>query len=212
MKKIIKGIIVTALVVLLPAIGNTCVFRCYHLWVLQGIGVLASVLQPDYNPFKISAQRKDKWTGAQIVWSVYLTQLAAIIEATYFRYPRSMQWDLIAIAALVCVTLGLALRTWSVRTLGSYFTMHIDIQKGHRIIAAGPYKYLRHPSYTGALIMYLMTITVLHSWFSLVAATIILPMAFARRIHYEEGLLRNRFGNEYKIYCRKTKKMLPRIW
>ena len=51
--------------------------------------------------------------GAHIIWSVYLTQLAAIIEATYFRYPQSTRWDFIAVAALVFVALGLAIRTWS---------------------------------------------------------------------------------------------------
>jgi len=212
MKKLLKGIVVSALVILLPVIGNAAAFRLAHLWILTGIGILASMLQPSYNPFKIVAQTKDRWTGAQIIWSVYLTQLAAVIEAVYFRYPQSLQWNLISIAALFFALSGLVLRTRSVQTLGSLFTMHIDIRKNHTIISKGPYRFLRHPSYLGALVMYLMTITFLHSWFSLIAAIIILPIAFIRRIHYEEKLLLKRFGNEYSIYCRKTKKILPGIW
>ena len=211
-KRLVLGIVIAFLVVILPALGNIEILRAPHMWILIVLGILASIFQPGYNPFTITAKPRDKWTGAQIIWSVYLTQLIAILEATYLRYPRSVEWDLAATIALVIAVLGLALRTWAVLTLGSLFTMHIDVQQGHSLVRRGPYKVVRHPSYLGAFIMYMSTIVFLHSWFSLIAAVVMLPFAFLRRIHYEEGLLKEEFGEEYEAYRLKVKKILPGVW
>jgi len=212
MKRLFQSIPVTGVAILLPAIGNSAVLRSGHLWILACIGVLASVLQPAYNPFMISSQKSDRWTGAQIIWSVYIVQFAAVLEAAYYRYPQSVRWDLISCAALLFAILGLSLRTWSVSTLGSLFTMHIDIQEDHAVISSGPYLFLRHPSYLGALVMCLALVVFIHAWFSLAAALVLLPIAFVRRIHYEEMMLKKGLGDEYSVYCQKTKKILPGIW
>jgi len=211
-KRLILGIVISALVVVLPVLGNAEILRAPHMWILILLGILASVFQPSYNPFTITAKPKDKGTGAQIIWSVYLTQLAAILEATYLRYPRSVQWDLAASIAVGGAMLGLALRTWAVLTLGNLFTMHIDIQEGHSVVRRGPFAIVRHPSYLGAFIMYVSTVVLLHAWFSLIAAVLILPFAFLRRIHYEEELLKGNLGSEYDAYCLKVKKILPGVW
>lgn len=211
-KRLFPGIIISTLVVVLPALGNTDILCAPHLWILILLGILASIFQPGYNPFTITFKPRDKWTGAQIIWSVYLTQMAAIMEASSLRYPVSVQWDLVAYIAVGTAILGLALRTWAVLTLGNLFTMHIDVQKGHSIVQKGPYRMVRHPSYLGAFIMYIATIVFLHAWFSLLAAALILPFAFLRRIHYEEELLKGELGMEYETYCQKVKKILPGIW
>jgi len=211
-KRLILGIVISFLVVILPVLGKTEILRAPHMWILILLGILASIFQPSYNPFTITARPKDKGTGAQIIWSVYLTQLAAILEATYLRYPSSVRWDLTASLAVGTAVLGLALRTWAVLTLGSFFTMHIDIQENHSIVTRGPYKIVRHPSYLGAFIMYVSTIVFLHAWFSVIVAVLVLPFAFLRRIHYEEGLLREELGEKYEAYCLKVKRFLPGIW
>lgn len=211
-KRLILGIVISFLVVILPVLGKTEILRAPHMWILILLGILASIFQPSYNPFTITAKPKDKGTGAQIIWSVYLTQLAAILEATYLRYPHSVQWDLTASIAIGAAVLGLALRTWAVLTLGSLFTMHIDIQKDHSIVTKGPFRIVRHPSYLGAFIMYVATIIFLHAWFSLIVAALVLPFAFLRRIHYEEELLEGFFWEEYEAYRRRVKRFLPGIW
>lgn len=211
-KRLIMGCIISFLVVILPVCGTPEILRAPHLWILVLSGILASILQPGYNPFTITAKPKDKGTGAQIIWSVYLTQLAAILEAAYVRYPHGVQWDAIAGVALGGITLGLALRTWAVLTLGNLFTMHIDVQAGHSVVRRGPYRLVRHPSYAGAFIMYASTIVLLHAWFSLIAAVVILPIAFLRRIRTEEAFLKTHLGEEYEAYCLTTKKILPGMW
>ena len=211
-KRFIQGVVLALLVVVLPSLGNIKILCAPHIWILMLLAVLASMFQPSYNPFTITSKSKDKGTGAQIIWSVYVTQLAAILEATYVRYPQSVKWDTIAVVALVAMIVGFGIRTWSVLTLGNLFTMHLDIQNDHTVIRKGPYKIVRHPSYLGAFIMYISTIIFFHSWYSLVVAVVILPVAFVRRIHYEDKLLKAELGEEYQLYCQQVKRVLPWLW
>lgn len=211
-KRLFLGAIASFLIAIPPTLGNLDILRAPHIWILLALGVMASALQPGYNPFTIGSSAGDKGTGSQIIWSVYATQLAVILEATYLRYPRSIEWDMVAIMALVAALLGLALRTWAVYTLGNLFTMHISVGKGHRIIRSGPYAVIRHPSYAGAFVLYVASAVFMHAWFSAVASALILALAFIRRIHREETVLKEAFGKEYESYCTEVKRVIPGVW
>lgn len=211
-RKTIKAIIVASSITVVPVIGNINMFYSPQIWILFTIGILASIFQPRYNIVKDKSKSKDKGTEIQIIWSVYITQLFVVLEATYFRFPESLKWNTSTTFSLVAMILGLVLRTWAIYTLGRCFTMHLSIQKDHQIIRRGPYKYIRHPSYAGAFLTYVGAPIFLHAWFSLIVAAIILPIAWLRRIHYEEKLLIGEFGEEYKSYCKSVKKAIPGLW
>ncbi len=212
LKKLIQGVIVSTLVLILPVMGNTAILQAPHLWILMVFGILASVLQPDYNPLTIAAASQDRGTGSQIIWSVYATQLAAVLECAYLRYPQSIAWDKAATAALVIMAMGLALRTWSVATLGGVFTMHISIREDHAVIRSGPYRIIRHPSYLGAFMLYLSSTVFLHAWISAAATLSLLLLAFMRRIRREEEVLIEEFGEAYRSYRSDVRMVLPGVW
>jgi protein-S-isoprenylcysteine O-methyltransferase len=212
LRKIIKGIIASSAIVILPAMCNVQMYYSPQIWILVAIGLIGSIFQPDYKLIKDKANSKDKGTEAQIIWSVYICLLFTILEASYLRFPESVKWNMVTTVSLVIMTLGLLLRTWSIYSLGKYFTMHLAIHKEHEIICTEPYRYLRHPSYVGAFLTYLGTTVFFHSWFSLIVALIILPIAWLRRMHYEERLLTDEFGEEYTTYCQTAKKVIPGIW
>jgi protein-S-isoprenylcysteine O-methyltransferase len=211
-RKIIKGIIVSSAIAILPVIGNTEMYYSAQIWILFAIGLVGSIFQPDYNLIKDKSNTTDKGTETQIIWSVYISQLLAVLEASYLRFPDSVRWNMVTTISLIIMILGLILRTWAIYTLGNYFTMHLVIQKEHKIIRNGPYKYLRHPSYVGAFLTYLGTTIFLHSWFSSIVAVVILSIAWLRRMHYEEKLLLEKFGEEYKSYCKTAKRAIPGFW
>ncbi len=211
-RKIIKGIIASLAIAILPVLGNVQMYCSPQIWILITIGLIGSIFQPDYNIIKDKSNSKDKGTEAQIIWSVYISQLLAVLEASYLRFPGSVKWDMITTVSLIIMILGLVLRTWSIHTLGNYFTMHLAIHKEHKIIRKGPYRYLRHPSYVGAFLTYFGTAIFLHSWFSLIVAAAILPVAWLRRMHYEEKLLIEKFGQEYESYCKTAKRVIPGLW
>ena len=211
-KKFLQGLIVSSLIVMVPVIGNNAMLSAPHLWILIVIGILASLFQPGYNPFKRSPNTEDKGTANQIIWSIYLTQLSVLIEAAYFRYPESISWGTLTTFALVLMVSGLVIRTWAVFTLGRYFTWHISTQENQKIIKTGPYAFVRHPGYFGAFLTYASTALFLKAWFSFILSLIILLFAFLRRIHHEEKELKLNLGSQYDSYCNSVKRFIPGIW
>jgi protein-S-isoprenylcysteine O-methyltransferase len=212
LKRIIKAVIVSSTIAIIPVLGNRQMLSSPQVWIIFAVGILASVFQPGYNIVKDISESRDNGTELQIIWSVYITQLLAIIEAAYFRFPESVKWDLFASVSLIIILSGLAVRTWAIYTLGNYFTMHLSIQKGHKVILNGPYKYVRHPSYAGAFLIYAGIPILLHAWVAFIIAAIILPIAWIRRIHYEEKMLIEELGEEYNSYRKSVKKIIPGLW
>jgi protein-S-isoprenylcysteine O-methyltransferase Ste14 len=211
-KKFIQGLVVSSLIVCVPIMWNTAMLRAPHLWIMVLIGVLASLFQPEYNPFQRSPNTEDKGTANQIIWSIYLTQLSVLIEAAYFRYPESVSWSTLTTFALILMASGLAIRTWAVFTLGRYFTWHICTQENQTIIKTGPYAFVRHPGYFGAYLTYASTALFLKAWFSFIVSLIVLLFAFLRRIHYEENKLKHDLGSQYDSYRKSVKGFIPGIW
>jgi protein-S-isoprenylcysteine O-methyltransferase len=210
MRRMLAGLAIAATITILPAAGNAAALAHPQLWLLLLLGILASVFQPSYSPFKKPVTPEDRGTAAQNVWSVYVTQLAAVLEAVYFRYPGSFRWDAVSSVALTVMLLGLVLRTWAVLTLGRWFTWYVTVQPGQRVIRSGPYRFLRHPSYAGALLSYVAGPLFLHAWVAALAAGILLPLAFQRRIRHEEALMKDCFGGQYERYCREVGALFPR--
>ncbi|ORZ28032.1 Isoprenylcysteine carboxyl methyltransferase family-domain-containing protein [Lobosporangium transversale] len=74
---------------------------------------------------------------------------SSYLTATLTQLQTVKPWHIIATIGAV---LGYALRKWSFITLNEFFTFQLTIRPGHKLITHGPYKYLRHPSYTGGII------------------------------------------------------------
>lgn len=179
------------------------------LWMVIGVSVLANVLQPAYNPFKGSRTKEDRGTAVQILWTVYLTQAIALTELVW-RKPASVPLDGLAWLAFVGMLGGLALRTWSVVLLGRWFTWNVTVQPGQELITRGPYRFIRHPSYTGALITFVASCVLLRSWIAACVAAVSLTAAFMRRIRYEEALLNEKL-TAYPAYRNRTGRLFPRL-
>lgn len=107
---------------------------------------------------------------------------------------------------------GLALRIKAIRTLDKFFTATVQIKDDHRLVTSGVYRFLRHPSYTGAYMCYLGTALWLGVWTGLAAAALFMGIAFYFRIAAEERALEGQFGKAYQQYASSTWRMAPWIW
>jgi len=105
--------------------------------------------------------------------------------------------------------LGIVLRWYSAGILGEYFTFDIATRGGQVLIEAGPYRYVRHPSYSGALLTLLGFGFALGNWAGLVAAVFCLGAAHSYRIPIEEAALTAALGDPYKEYVRRTWRLVP---
>jgi len=212
-RKILTALIASSAVYLLPAaIVHPDVLRSPQLWVLVVFGVAISVFQPAYKPVDSSAPPHDRGTAAQIVWSVYLTQFIGILEALFLRYPDGFRWDAITTIALFGMTVGLGLRVWAVLTLGRFFTWFITVYEDHQVIRSGPFRFIRHPAYCGALILFVATLVFLHAWIAAVLSLVFQLFAYVRRIIYEERMMVERMGEPYARYRREVRALVPLLW
>lgn len=115
-------------------------------------------------------------------------------------------------AGMVVLVGGLVLRGWSIMTLGDYFTGRVMVSADQTVITAGPYRVLRHPSYTGFLLACAGVGLASANWTS-VAAMVVLPLAvFLWRIHAEERALLGTLGERYRAYAAQHKRLVPFVW
>jgi protein-S-isoprenylcysteine O-methyltransferase Ste14 len=116
------------------------------------------------------------------------------------------------VIGLAVLAAGVALRTWAILTLGRLFKFVVVIQEGHRVVAVGPYRLLRHPSYTGGLLAFLGAGVALDSWLSVLAIVLIPLAAILVRIRAEEAELARALGQEYRSYASRTRRLVPGLW
>lgn len=114
--------------------------------------------------------------------------------------------------ALFLLFAGLALRWVSILTLGRFFTVDVAIHQGHAVVDRGPYRYVRHPSYTGILIAFLGVGAYCGNFVSVIAVIVPITMAFLQRIKTEEVALLRDLGTEYAKYRQKTSKLVPGVY
>ena len=117
-------------------------------------------------------------------------------------------WAL-AMGDLVCV-MGLFVTLWARRTLAGNWSSDVTFKQGHELIRTGPYQFVRHPIYTGLLIMCLGTaieIGQLRGWLALP----LMAIAFGIKLKQEERLLLRHFPNEYPTYQKQVRALMPFI-
>lgn len=125
-------------------------------------------------------------------------------------WPGGRLWPLVAGIALIAV--GVALRAWSIASLGRFFQYQIEIQAGHRVVTTGPYRYVRHPSYTGIALALAGFALASGDVLSLLAAAVLGGIGLAVRIRAEERQLTEALGADYEKFAATRKRLIPGVW
>ena len=111
--------------------------------------------------------------------------------------------------ALVMLGLFIDLLVFRVNTYGG---ANIRVIEGQRVISTGPYALVRHPMYSGGLVMALGIPLALGSWWALVAAAVATPLALAWRILDEEAMLRHELAGYREYAARVRYRLIPLLW
>ncbi|MCB9896945.1 MAG: isoprenylcysteine carboxylmethyltransferase family protein [Planctomycetes bacterium] len=149
----------------------------------------------------------------RLVWIVILASSAIAVVLSSWppgRLPISATARQATATALLLA--GLVLRWTAILTLGRFFTVDVAVHEGHRVVRAGPYRFVRHPSYTGLLVALLGLGVFYGSWAGLLVLMLPITLALRRRILVEEDVLARALGAEYTEYCAHTKRLLPGVW
>jgi protein-S-isoprenylcysteine O-methyltransferase Ste14 len=116
------------------------------------------------------------------------------------------------VVGIVIFSAGEALRVWSKVALGRYFTYTVQTSSDQPVITSGPYRFVRHPSYTGILLIAIGIGAALGNWLGLGALTLLTLVALAYRIHVEEIALLEDLGDRYRTYAEHHKRLIPFVW
>jgi protein-S-isoprenylcysteine O-methyltransferase len=138
------------------------------------------------------------WLGIQMIW---------LFPAATIPYPTGFYFF-----GFVLFLGGLALRSYSIGYLGRYFTVDVSISAAHRLIDSGPYRCVRHPTYTGALLAFVGLGFCFGNWLTVLFLTVPIIGAFLWRIWIEEHALIEALGETYRAYMRRTKRLIPGVY
>ncbi len=140
------------------------------------------------------------WSGIAMDFS-----LSLVLPQAAISWKRTSLF----FVGICLMLLGITLRWYSAALLGKYFTFDVAIQSGQILVEVGPYRYIRHPSYSGALLTLLGFGLALGNWAGLAANLSCMGFAYAYRIAVEEAALASALGEAYKQYMRRTWRLVP---
>lgn len=158
------------------------------------------------------SRSRDSGTLRMLLVTVYACiGIAVWLSSRTDDHFGAMRAPLFRIGLLLMAT-GMILRFWSIRVLADFFTVDVAIREDHELVRRGPYRLLRHPSYTGALMTFLGFGLALGNLWSLLVVMVPVTVAFLWRIRIEERVLAAAFPTQYPEYARQTKRLIPFVW
>ena len=121
------------------------------------------------------------------------------------------RWPIFVIGLAVMI-LGFALRQWSVLTLGQFFTVQVQVRTCQTVVETGPYKWLRHPSYTAIIMSFVGVGVALENWLSLLVLIVVPTVGLVIRIRIEERALLEALGEPYREFSATRARLIPNVW
>lgn len=137
--------------------------------------------------------------------TAHYTNLRWIFSLSIFPKEQILGW----ISAIFAVV-GICVAIWARVYLGRNWSSRPAVKEGHELVTTGPYAYVRHPIYTGVILMALGT-ALSGATFG-IWAFVIASFVFVSRIEKEEKIMRELFPGEYPEYQKRTKRLIPLVW
>jgi protein-S-isoprenylcysteine O-methyltransferase Ste14 len=131
--------------------------------------------------------------------------------APWFLQVASIRSDQVAIfwIGLAMLVGGSLLRRHCFRVLGKFFTGAVTVQSDQVVVDRGAYRWVRHPSYTGGIIMFAGIGLALGNWMSVAVLTLVPIAVYTYRVMVEERALLQRLGEPYRLYMQRRKRFIP---
>lgn len=177
------------------------------------------------------------WLGFLLYWIVSARGTKQVVRAEHFWLRMGAYWLPLALAfvllgpgewfgdsllqerfvpkspwfktlGLLLTLAGIALACRARQLLGRNWSSEVQIKRDHELIQAGPYRYVRHPIYSGLLLAILGTAIKVGDWRGLLALAIV-TASFWYKLRHEERWLREQFGEPYLAYQRRTRALIP---
>jgi protein-S-isoprenylcysteine O-methyltransferase Ste14 len=121
------------------------------------------------------------------------------------------RWPLF-IVGLTFMAAGFVLRQWAILVLGRYFTANVRVHADQKVVERGPYRWVRHPGYSGIILFFVGLGLGLGNWASLVVLAVVPTAGLIVRIRAEEQALLAALGEPYRRFCESRRRLIPGVW
>ena len=155
----------------------------------------------------------DRGTRVVITVGFFVAYAGAIVASQLLQHQLGWMfgsWHLVT--GEIIAWLGLAIRLWSIIVLGRSFRLTVEVDSDQAVVDRGPYRWVRHPSYTGLLLIASGFGIALGNWLSLAILVVVPTLVIVLRIRVEEEQLIAVMGQPYVDYRARTKRLIPGIW
>ena len=172
------------------------------------VGLIADRLVGGATPWR--AARTDRGT----FWLIQGGQLIALylgLELPRWASSGRLARPLWPVGVVVMVA-GIGLRVWSVHTLGASFHRDVRVEAGQTLVTSGPYRWVRHPSYTAVLLMFAGLGVAQADAYSIIVLAVLPTLVYLRRIAVEEAALDAAFGASYRAFAADRKRLVPGVY
>jgi protein-S-isoprenylcysteine O-methyltransferase Ste14 len=147
--------------------------------------------------------------GLAFLVALLLLLVAPVLNALQIGSIDSTAVGWVGIGVMVG---GIALRFWATRALGRYYTRTLRTADDHKVVDSGPYRILRHPGYTGVLLMWAGAGLATLNCIVVTALIVGMSCAYDYRIRCEEQMLRSALGRQYDTYSARTWRLVPFLY
>lgn len=174
--------------------------------ILFFIIVIQRILETFSRRTRKIGEIRQRWTFSLLFVAHAIVIVGSIVEYLLLKRDISLIVMSFGITLYLCGLIG---RNWSIRTLGEYWSIHLEIRRDHKLIRNGPYKYVRHPAYLCIILEVCGIPLIVNSYFTFLFAVAVYIPLILLRIYYEEKEHLKIFGPEYLEYKRQVGALFP---
>jgi protein-S-isoprenylcysteine O-methyltransferase Ste14 len=187
-------------------LGLTIFDTAYSIWIISEL--FGAVLIPRLRQRGATRVRRDRGSGPLVIFTVFLS-ISIALAFGYGGIGMLPDWSFYL--GILLIFLGILVRQSSIAILGRFFSLTVQIAEDHKVVEKGPYRFVRHPSYTGVLVTFIGLGLAVQSWGALLLLLVVFGVSFGYRMRVEEQTLLKELGQDYASYMRRTKRLIPFI-
>jgi protein-S-isoprenylcysteine O-methyltransferase len=178
----------------------------YFVWFASEL--IGAILVPRLRARGATRVRRDRGSTALILLTVWIS-LGIALAFGYGGVGQLPDW--VFYPGIFLMLLGIGVRQWSITVLGRFFSLDVRVVEDHKVVDKGPYRWVRHPSYTGVLITFIGLSLAVQSIGALLVLLAVFTISFGYRMKVEEKTLLTELGDNYASYMKKTKRIIPHL-
>jgi protein-S-isoprenylcysteine O-methyltransferase Ste14 len=181
-------------------------------WAVFGLFAAGEYAMRFRSRFRRDGQRAERWSLLVVLATVVGGMIAGLTLASWRPGLLGVgRWP-VFVAGLALMATGLFIRQWAILVLGRFFTVDVRLHPNQPVVDRGPYRWVRHPSYTGLVVFFVGVGLAVTNWASLIVLALVPTIGLLFRIHAEERALLTGLGEPYRRYAATRRRLFPGIW